>query len=160
MSRLQAGEDYLAPTPTLNIVGDVECGFFAARECRWVDGRITQMTLQVLLLVSDGHWLAFRIEPAQQGTHAYGHVQLCQHIFGKSLPVPGDAHWLPTSYPAFPTGTSRPVDMFLYMMASLHGHAGGATSLLESIFPDRVQMLRDCISALARQLVVNADANH
>ena len=106
------------------------CWFFLPIRQRTSDGA-DLISFEVFVLIEQEHRLAFRFEPADRdSTHDYGHVQLTKSLRKKTL----DAQivsWLPDSYPAFPIGTSDPLDIFLAMAVSVHGNTGGFVHLLQ-----------------------------
>jgi hypothetical protein len=111
-----------------------ERSFFIPIQETAQDGSIA-VTFDLFLLVGDKNCLAFRLEAAHPAgqTHDYGHIQLCQTLLRKSVKA-ATLNWMPESYPAFPTSTSDPVKLFLYMATAVHGHSNGVLTVLADIF--------------------------
>lgn len=80
-------------------------------------------SFDLLMLCEEGNCLGFRFEPAGDGTHDYGHVQMNRKMGGDTIAVEGLPRWVPVSYPAFPLRTSDPLQMFLSMATAVHGHS-------------------------------------
>jgi hypothetical protein len=108
-----------------------ECGFFLPIR-RHIDG-VDVLSFELFLLVGERKGLAFRIEPAEDGTHDYAHVQMCQRLLRRNLPF-YTAEWLPDSYPAFPAHARNPTELFLYMATAVHGRTGGLLDVLVESF--------------------------
>lgn len=139
------------PMPTRNIVRDVDRGFFVP--IQRFDGGTPDpiLTLELVLLVRQEHCLGLRLEPAHPSgqSHDYGHIQMSREVLGLAIATPA---WIPVSYPAFPSSTSEPLDMFLFMMTAIHGHSGegGVLEMLADIFRarSRPRDARECADRL------------
>jgi hypothetical protein len=101
--------------------------FFAATS---QDSQNAAVSFELLLVISDEHRLAFRLEGSHGAnqTHDYAHVQLCRSINAKTLKVSPD--WIPDHYPAFPISSATGLGIFLYMLIAIHGRYGGIFNLL------------------------------
>ena len=109
------------------------CWFFLPIRQRAKNGS-DEMGFEVFVLLDEEHRLAFRFEPADRAsTHDYGHVQLTKSLRKKTID-PKIVPWIPDSYPAFPIGTSDPLDIFLAMAVSVHGNTGGFERILQKMF--------------------------
>jgi len=115
----------------------------ALRRCFFALHRTTQdpasMCFDLLLCIDDDTRLAFRFEPPDLPgwAHSYRHVQMSRRMlrrtFDVSLPP-----WIPESFPAFPVRGSDPTEMFLTMLASVHGlgTSDGVREVLQNAFPN------------------------
>jgi hypothetical protein len=90
----------------------------------------------LLLCLAEPHCLGLRFEPAQTGTHEYGHVQMNRKMMVNAIEVVGIPNWIPESYPALPLRTSDPFQLFLSMATSVHGYRLGMTELFENVIPE------------------------
>jgi hypothetical protein len=100
----------------------------------WEGEENPTISFDLFFLVRKKDCLGFRFEPADAaGAHDYGHVQMNRQMLGETLAVP-TLPWIPYSYPAFPTTTSDPLRMFLYMATTVHGHSSGVLDVLLEIF--------------------------
>lgn len=141
------------PMPTRNVIRDVERGFFVPLQR--LEGGETILTLYLVFLVRHEHCLSLRLEAAHATgqSHDYGHIQMTRDVLGLIIPTPD---WIPVSYPAFPSSTSDPVDMVLFMMTAVHGHsgAGGVLEMLTDIFRARSRPndARECADRLTALL--------
>src|SRR5687767_1654090 len=87
------------PMPNLYHTGIEQCFFLPLNESA------DKAAFDLLLLCESDNCLGFRFEPAQMGTHNYGHIQMNRKMLGKSVDVVGLPAWVPESYPAFPLRT-------------------------------------------------------
>ena len=138
------------PMPKVNHRGIKRC-FFLPIGSPYGD----QMTFELFLVVNEKYCLGFRFEPAElQGTHNYSHIQITPQL---SLESGGIPSWLPDSYPAFPIGSAKSLDMFLYMATSVHGYEGGMTRVIREMFQDYPGLgqpiMRRCLARLQRILI-------
>jgi hypothetical protein len=124
------------PMPTIYHTGIEQCFFLPIREAN------DKTSFDLLLLCEANNCLGFRFEPAQLGTHDYGHIQLNRKMLGQTLPVEGLPDWVPESYPAFPLRTSDPVEMFLSMATSVHGYRRGMSELLRDVLNEPAKLKR------------------
>ena len=91
------------------------------------------MGFELFVLVDESNCLAFRYEAAHPGSiHDYGHVQLTKRVKKRTAPTEIPS-WIPDSYPAFPIGTSDPLNVFLAMAVSVHGYSGGFLEVLQEV---------------------------
>ena len=112
---------------------DVDWCFFLPMNAN--DKQRLFLRLFLLIKCSGNNWLAFRFETGGPATrHAYSHVQITQHVLESASKF--GPHWLPCSYPAFPTPARDPLEMFLAMMVAVHGFHGGIDTLLIEIFQE------------------------
>src|SRR6266850_8483675 len=107
-----ARKQLFIPMPTVYHTGIEQCFFLPLYEAA------DKAAFDLLLLCEADNCLGFRFEPAQLGTHDYGHVQMNRKMLRKSFHVNGLPPWVPESYPAFPLRTSEPLAMFLSMATS------------------------------------------
>ena len=92
------------------------------------------MGFELFVLVDKSNCLAFRYESAHPGSiHDYGHVQLTKVLKRRTAPTTIPS-WIPDDFPAFPLGTSNPLDLFLAMAVSVHGRTGGFLYVLREVF--------------------------
>jgi hypothetical protein len=148
------------PMPTRNVKRDVErCFFVPIRQ--FSEGRLS-LTLELFLLVRGEDCLGLRLEPANAAgeSHDYAHVQMSRSLLGDALIVPTPG-WIPESYPAFPSASSEPLDMVLFMMTAIHGHSSGVVSLLVDIFQAESRPLdgKRCIARLRALLGLDLQAD-
>jgi hypothetical protein len=118
------------PMPKVFHTGIEVCFFLPLREA---DDRAA---FDLLLLCETDNCLGFRFEPAQLGTHDYGHVQMNRKMMRESVEVSGLPGWVPESYPAFPLRTSDPLEMFLSMATAVHGYRQGMSELLTDLLTE------------------------
>ena len=92
-------------------------------------------TFALFLLVKEKYCLAYRFELAHRApsVHDYHHVQMSHEMLRETIPT-AVPNWLPIRYPAFPLSISGSLRMFLAMITSIHGYAGGVLSILQEIF--------------------------
>ena len=120
------------PMPSRRKKGTERC-FFLPIRLRKANGS-ESMGFELFVLVKGKSCLAFRFEPAHgNSVHGYGHVQLTKVLKKKTAKTPIPS-WIPDSYPAFPIGTSDPLDVFLAMAVSVHGYKGGFLRVLQEVF--------------------------
>ena len=132
------------PTPKVNHGGIQHCFFLPIG-----NPYENEMKFELFLVVDDDHCLGFRFETAGcEGTHNYSHVQITSTM---TLSVKGIPDWLPISYPAFPTGSANPWEMFLYMATSIHGCEGGMTRVIQEIFRDDPTRMKEYLAVLAKE---------
>ena len=111
------------------------------------------MKFELFVVVDEQNCLGFRFEPAHsEGTHRYNHVQINRQM---TLSVNGIPSWLPESYPAFPVGSAKPWDLFLYMATSVHGYDGGMKRVIEEMFEDDARLRSKYLAHLADKIVGN-----
>lgn len=112
------------PMPNINHKGILFCFFLPMRSA---NGQKVLFAFDLFLLVDQENCLGFRFEPADppDQSHGYGHIQMNRTMLNKTFSPHGIPDWLSDSYPAFPIGTSDPVQMFLLMTMSVHGHGSG-----------------------------------
>jgi hypothetical protein len=125
-------EPLLIPTPKPKDRDQVEQGFFLPLyESR--DNQGPTLSFDLFLIVKGRNCLAYRWEPADNpdGTHGYGHVQMCTALVKGNLSISGVPEWIPDSYPAIPLLTSDPLGIFLAMTTSLHGLNLGILDLID-----------------------------
>ena len=113
------------------------------------------MGFELFVLVDETNCLAFRYETAHPGSiHNYGHVQLTKVLKKRAAPTTIPS-WIPDSFPAFPIGTSDPLEVFLAMAVSVHGYQGGFLDVLREAFQEAsrprnigfyVERLRDMLN--------------
>jgi hypothetical protein len=133
-----AGSFLFIPMPNLPQripSGGVECSFFCPMQ-EWVDGeRVARVSFDLFMLVTDMKCLAFRLEPGHVGdsSHDYCHLQFNRRMLAKNMGAE-TRPWMPDSYPAFPTRTKDPIELFLFMATSVHGHTNGMRAVLREIF--------------------------
>jgi hypothetical protein len=123
------------PMPPVGMKGMERCFFLPIRERR--DDGSFAVSFDLFVLVARQNCLAFRFEPADppDHPHSYTHVQLCTRLVRKTLILKVLPDWMPVSYPAFPVSASGPVELFLAMATSVHGHnRNGLARLLQDIF--------------------------
>jgi len=110
------------PMPPVGMRGMERCFFLPIRE-KTDDGSFV-VSFDLFVLVEQQNCLAFRFEPADppDHPHSYTHVQLCTKLVRKTLILNVLPPWMPVSYPAFPVSASGPVELFLAMATSVHGH--------------------------------------
>ena len=108
------------------------CFFLPIRE-RTANG-YESMVFELFVLVDFINCLAFRFEPAHpNSSHDYGHIQLTTVLKRRTAPTTIPP-WVPDSCPAFPMGTSDPLNLFLAMAVSVHGYSGGFVYVLQEVF--------------------------
>lgn len=142
------------PMPRLRCPS-VDVGFFFAPVCQ---GNVVSFDL---VCVAGSICFGLRFEPPGEGTHRYAHFQFTSNMLGKAHPLSGMPP-LPESYPAFPTGTSDTVQLFLYLVTAVHGYHGGALELLGEIFREAsmTHHLAEYTETMRRVLGVTAEPGH
>lgn len=96
----------LIPTPKPK--DQIEQAFFLPLFRSW-DQSGPRLSFDLFLMVKGHKCIAYRWEPAEDGTHGYGHVQMCQSLVNRTLRVSVIPEWVPDSYPAIPLLTSEPL---------------------------------------------------
>lgn len=133
------------PMPKLFHRGVEQCFFLPLKQG-------DQTAFDLLLLCKDDRCLGFRFEPAQQGTHAYAHIQMNRIMVRGKLQVACLPDWLPDSYPAFPLRTTDPSEMFLSMVTSIHGYDKGMRDVLQEAFVSKPAVWKAYLDQLAKYL--------
>ena len=120
-------QDRFFPMPRKPEARRLELCFFRMRK---------DASFELFVVVDLENCLGFRFEPAdgEFSRHNYPHVQFCRRLLTRDLRPAGVPDWLPDSYPAFPLPYSDPTRLFLAMLTSIHGRAGGLDELLKEIF--------------------------
>lgn len=113
----------MARLPALQKAGYVWGAFLPVRS----DGHLD--ALYLLLPAKDApHSLAFRFEKGDVGSlHGFWHMQFARKVKladGSDLSLKGVPEWLPDSWPAFPIPGDSWLDVFLVMLAAVHGFGG------------------------------------
>ena len=117
------------PMPKVNHRGIKHC-FFLPIGSPHENG----MKFELFLVIDEKNCLGFRFETADsEGTHNYSHVQITPQMTVSAKGIPP---WLPESYPAFPMGSSEPLDMFLYMATAVHGYKDGMQRVIQEIYQE------------------------
>lgn len=129
----QPAQDLFLPMPRRSEAKQLEFCFFRVRN---------DASFELFVLVDRENSLAFRFEPADEDAfrHNYPHVQFCARLQKRELRPGGVPGWLPESYPAFPLPYSDPMGLFLAMLTSIHGRAGGLDQILREIFQQASKM--------------------
>ncbi len=123
----------IIPIPQCGHIGIERC-FFVPRKvdgiCSWT------LAFDLVLLVHGNLLLAFRFEPADgpSRAHSYPHIQPCRRVAQGRIPLDGVPGGMPEKYPAFPLPSSKPQDLFLSMLVSVHGHAGATEAVVREAF--------------------------
>ena len=119
------------PMPRHGFSGIDWC-FFLPRK---VLGDLESLVLFVLVDHKGEKCIAFRFEGSSAGPHGYRHVQLTPKLrkHGEIGCMPA---WVPDSYPAFPIPARDWTQVFLAMVTSVHGYAGGVDHLIRDIFQE------------------------
>ena len=129
------------PMPKYGYRTIIEQCFFLPKKLISADSEIWMFVL--FILISGTRGLAFRFEPAGEGSrHNYAHMQFCRQIMGDDSDPIGIPSWIPERDPAFPLPSSDPLMLFLAMLTSVHGRKGGIEEIITTIFQEANQTYR------------------
>jgi hypothetical protein len=120
------------PMPKHPKKGIERCFFLPVRQIQ--SGGSESVSFELLLLVEQTNCLGFRFEPAHaRPGHNFAHIQFSRSMLREKIPVSGIPLWMPDTHPAFPVLRAKPLEVFLYMVTSVHGYDTGCTAVLQDI---------------------------